>query len=283
MVWSGAGARTQQSDLYGWLDVANEEFQLLADGRHTTYPDRGYPISFSAPAGRPRLVTMGGSTTGGAYQNDNLSEFYPARLQEQLPSMEVINQGVGGWTTWHIQAYLTDHIEQLRPDILTLYVGHNDALTRTPLPYKDLYAAWQRGGGLTQTGQLLGKLRLYQGLRFFLLSLTPSHQRVAVPLADAEDNLRSIINLVASVGGSVLLASEGLSPDPGPLADYNAMMDDLAAERPNVGYVDTAGVLYAHRGAPIFLDDCHLTDAGHRLVAEHLSAAILGLEQTASP
>ena len=91
--------------------------------------------------------------------------------------------------------------------------------------------------------------------------------RVAVPLADAEDNLQAIIALVTGRGGKVLLASEGLSPDPGPLADYNAMMAQTASAHDNVWYVDTAGILYAEQGPSWFLDDCHLTEAGHRLVA----------------
>lgn len=271
VAWSGAGSRTRQDDLYGWVDVANEEFQLLEDGQHTDYPDKGFPVAFAAPGGATRIVAMGGSTTGGAYQNDDLSEFYPARLGEKLPErFEVLNQGVGGWTTWHIRQYLSDHIDGLRPDVLTLYVGHNDALTQTPLPYRELYAAWKRSGGLNQTGRLLGQLRLYQGLRFLLLSTAPASQRVAVPLDDAEDNLSDIIGRVTARGGKVVLASEGLSPDPGPLADYNAMMARLAAGRDDVAYVDTATDLYTQQGRPMFLDDCHLTDAGHRLVADRL-------------
>ena len=271
VAWSGAGSRTRQDDLYGWVDVANEEFQLLEAGEHTQYPDKGFPVAFPTPGGAARIVAMGGSTTGGAYQNDDLSEFYPARLAERLPGrFEVLNQGVGGWTTWHIRQYLGDQLDALRPDVLTLYVGHNDALTRTPLPYKELHAAWKRGSGAGRAGAVLGQLRLYQGLRFFLLSLAGDAQRVAVPLADAEDNLVAIADMVTARGGKVVLASEGLSPDPGPLADYNAMMARLADERASVAYVDTAGALYAQSGQPMFLDDCHLTDAGHRLVAEAL-------------
>ncbi|MFT4979549.1 MAG: lysophospholipase L1-like esterase, partial [Myxococcota bacterium] len=271
VAWSGAGSRTQQHDLYGWVDVANEEFALLEAGEHTEYPDKGFPVAFSAPGGGVRVVAMGGSTTGGAYQNDDLRDFYPARLSERLPErFEVLNQGVGGWTTWHIRQYLAAQSAALQPDILTLYVGHNDALTQTPMPYRELYAAWQRGGGLGQTSRMLGQLRLYQGLRFFLISLAPASHRVAVPLDHAEDNLRTIIDLVVGRGGKVVLASEGLSPDPGPLADYNDMMARLAGEQEAVAYVDTASALYAQGGQPLFLDDCHLTDAGHRLVADRL-------------
>lgn len=271
VAWSGAGARTDQNDLYGWVDVANEEFALLEEGQHTEYPDKGFPVGFAAPDGRVRVVTMGGSTTGGAYQNDNLDAFYPARLQERLPErFSVINQGVGGWTTWHIRAYLQEQLDALRPDVLTLYVGHNDALTQTPLPYKDLYAAWKNQQQNNPLSVQLGRLRLYQGLRFFLVSLMPTSQRVAVPLNDAEDNLETIIDLVTSTGGQVVLASEGLSPDPGALQEYFAMMQQVADRHDGVWFVDVANQLHAQSGTPMFLDDCHLTPQGHQLVADAL-------------
>ena len=279
LAWSGQGSRTRQDDLYGWVSVAQEEFTLLEAGQHTAYPDKGFPVAFSAPDGRVRVVAMGGSTTGGAYQNDDLSQFYPARLDELLPArFVVLNQGVGGWTTWHIRRYLEDQLARLQPDVLTLYVGHNDALTQTPMPYRDLYAAWKQHGTLGQTSSRLGQLRLYQGLRFFLVSLTPPARRIAVPLDHAEDNLAAILQAVTGRGGKVILASEGLSPDPGPLAAYNAMLARLADQSPDVVFVDTAARLYDDAsGEQMFLDDCHLTEPGHRLVAQALYDALAEL------
>ncbi|MFT5683979.1 MAG: lysophospholipase L1-like esterase [Myxococcota bacterium] len=272
--WGGGGSRTQLNDMYGWVDVANEEFALIEEGAHTDYPDKGFPVAIPGADARTRIVAMGGSTTGGAYQNDNLSEFYPARLSERLGDrFMVANQGVGGWTTWHIRHYLADHLDALAPDVLTLYVGHNDALTPVPMPYSQLYSAWKMGGARS-TSSALSRVRLYQAFRFFLVSLTPPSQRVAVPLNDAEDNLRFLIEAVTGRGGKVLLASEGLAPDPGPLVEYNALMARLAAEHSDVGYVDTAAALYARPSARMFLDDCHLTDDGHRLVAEELESAL---------
>jgi lysophospholipase L1-like esterase len=278
--WGGGGSRTQLNDMYGWVNVANEEFALIEEGAHTDYPDKGFPVAIPGTDDRIRIIAMGGSTTGGAYQNDDLSEFYPARLAERLGDrFQVINQGVGGWTTWHIRHYLADHIDALAPDVLTLYVGHNDALTPVPMPYSQLYSAWKMGGARS-TSSALSRVRLYQAFRFFLISLTPASQRVAVPMDDAEDNLRFLIDAVTGRGGRVLLASEGLAPDPGPLVEYNALMARLAAESPQVGYVDTAAALYARPSSLMFLDDCHLTDEGHRLVAEELEAGLKELGVT---
>lgn len=279
LVWSGAGSRTQVHDIYGWVPNANEEFALFEKGEHTAYPDRGFPVAPSEDRGRVRVVAMGGSTTGGAFQNDNLDQFYPAEMERLLyDRFEVLNQGVGGWTTWHIRRYLADHFERVAPDILTLYVGHNDLLTPVPMPYAQLHAAWQRQGGARSASSLFGGARLYQGLRYTLIAMRPSSQRVAVPLVDAEENLRAIIAQATGAGARVILASEGLDPDPGPLQGYNALMARLAEESPAVEYVDVANHLHQLDAEPLFLDDCHLTAAGHREVAALLAQAVSALE-----
>jgi hypothetical protein len=53
------------------------------------------------------------------------------------------------------------------------------------------------------------------------------------------------------------------------------MMSRVAAADPDhVQYLDLAGVLYDHRGGPVFLDDSHLTALGHGVVAERLVTAV---------
>ena len=51
-------------------------------------------------------------------------------------------------------------------------------------------------------------------------------------------------------------------------------MERLASDNPSVGYIDTASVLYGRSSAQMFLDDCHLTDNGHRVVAESMASAL---------
>lgn len=272
--WSGTAGRIQPDDIFGWVPKANQEFQALAAAVPTSYPDQGYPVAVRPTAGQRRLVAMGGSTTGGAFQNDDLAEFYPARLAERLgPGIEVLNQGVGGWTTWHIRRYLERGLEALDPDVLILYVGHNDLLTPVPAPYSVLYERW-RVGGSSGPGMLLHGLRLYQGLRYLVTSLRPAGDRVAVPMDEARENLSAIADAAQGAGARLLLASEGLAPDPGPLLAYNQMMDELARTRPDVYYVDVASALHEADGPRLFIDDCHLTDAGHRRVADLLEAAL---------
>ncbi len=270
--WDSSQRIPGAEDIQGSLSMAERDFASIDQRVHTDYPDHGYPVMIAPPDGRLRLVVMGGSTTGGAWQNDDLDEFYPARLSAYLGgSHQVLNQGVGGWTTWHIRHYLEQGaIDPLAPELLVLYVGHNDLLTSAPQPYTQLYGRWARGGALAASSGWLNRIRLYQGLRYTLTALGPAERHAAVPLDDARDNLAWIIEQVTGRGGQVILMSEGLAPDPAPMQAYNGMMAQLAKEDPRVHYIDVASELHRHQGSRVFLDDCHLTAMGHDVVARLL-------------
>lgn len=270
--WDATQHLPGASDMMSSVMMADRDFVSIDQQQHTSYPDRGYPVAIAPPDGRPRLVAMGGSTTGGAWQNDDLNQFYPARLSAYLgPSYQVLNQGVGGWTTWHIRHYLGQGaFEALQPDVMVLYVGHNDLLTPAPRPYAQLYTRWLAGGTLETSSTLLNRFRLYQGLRYTVSGLRPQSQRIAVPVDHARENLEWIIEQVVQRGGRVVLVSEGLAPDPAPMAAYNDMLAALAQASPAVSYIDAADTMHQQPGSRIFLDDCHLTAIGHDLLASLL-------------
>ncbi len=272
-------------DIQGSQAMAERDFASIDRRVHTDYPDHGYPVMIAPPDGRPRLVVMGGSTTGGAWQNDDLDEFYPARLEAYLGgSHQVLNQGVGGWTTWHIRHYLEQGaLDPVDPDLLVLYVGHNDLLTAAPRPYDQLYARWVEGGALTAGSGLLNRLRLYQGLRYTLTALGPAERHVAVPVDHAEANLSWIIQRVLERGGQVILMSEGLAPDPAPMQAYNDMLASLAQRHAEVHYIDVAEALHRQQGSRVFLDDCHLTPVGHDLVARMIVEQLDRMGQLRGP
>ena len=280
--WSSNGSNTQENEIFGWIRQANESFALFDEGQHTTYPDKGFPIQIQSSENRTRIIAFGGSTTGGAFQNDNLNEFYPALLQQELQNATaidgsknsplVLNQGVGGWTTWHIARYFEQKQESLQADIITLYVGHNDILTAIPMTYKELYPIWMANKGNKETSQWLSQFRLYHGLRYLLVSLKKSENKVAVPIPHAKENLESIIAMAPN--SKIILISEGLSPEPGILAEYNTMLQNLAESHPNVSYLPIAEKLAVYPPGDIFLDDCHLTYLGHSILAHDLSLHI---------
>ena len=267
--WSNKGSNTENNEIFGWVRQANESFALFEEGKHTQYPDKGFPVEISTSNHKTRVIAFGGSTTGGAFQNDNLDEFYPAlidvNLRKNRTPFEVLNQGVGGWTTWHIEQYIQQKQQLLKPDVITLYVGHNDILTSVPMPYKELYPLWQRQSS-SKLAKQLSSLRLYQAFKYILVSIRGASNKVAVPIDDARANLESIIQLYPNT--PIVLGSEGLSPEPGILFPYNQMMQTLADEHKNVSYVETAEALSTFPPHEVFLDDCHLTKYGHQIVAK---------------
>ncbi len=262
---------------------AREEFaELLEIRRYRSYPDEGFPVQppVRDPA-RPRIVAMGGSSTGGAFQMDNLDLFWPRQLEEQLaatggPAWEVVNQGVGGWNTLHVRLYLESQVTRLAPDILVVYIGHNDILTASPVPYRDLYARYRApAAGVQRVSRFLERSRLYVGLRFALLGVRTRDGAVAVPVPHADENVRAILDVAAKAQppARVLLVSEGLSPDGTAMRTYAQMLASKV-QPGRVAFLDAAAG-FDRAGEPdLFLDDCHLSLRGHARLAGWIREAL---------
>lgn len=253
----------------GFSRAADEFKELLELHQYRAYPDSGFPIRPPAPDPQHRrIVALGGSSTGGAYQMDNLDYFWPKKLGERLAGTdwEVVNQGVGGWNTLHIRLYVESQIERLDADILALYVGHNDVLSLSPVPYRELYARYQGGAGWASSASAyLNGSRLYNGLKFALFAMRDRSGAVAVPVEDARVNLGAIIDVARAHHVRVLLMTEGLNPDAVAMVPYGAMQASFVA--PDVGYLDAAGQLWQRDDPELFLDDCHLSVPGHVALA----------------
>ena len=279
------GLRTSSADATwqrtpGWERATREFQELLELRQYRDYPSEGFPVRPPSEKTAPRIVAMGGSSTGGAFQNDDLDQFWPRRLEQVLGGWEVVNQGVGGWNTLHIRLYLESQLASLDPDVLVLYVGHNDILASSPVPYSQLYARYRPGRQARSNP--LESLRLYFGLRFAVLALRDARPGLAVPLLDAEDNLRAILELAGET--PVLLVTEALNPDPSPMRGYAELQARLAAET-GQGWLDGASLLDRPGSEGLFIDDCHLTDAGHQLLATEIANALreLGWVSDRSP
>ena len=238
----------------------SEQFTLLEEGDHTTYPADGFPVAF-APKRGPRIVCLGGSSTGGAYQNDDIRDFYPARMKT---SADVVNQGVGAWNSFHIRLYLEARHAELQGDVYTVYLGVNDAL-QAPADMKTLYAA-HRAGSLEPTTV---DLRLFQGFRLLVLGLRG--KTAAVPPAHFEENLAAIAQTVAPA--KVLLMTEAVQPRPEGFAAYKAAMEAVAASHDNVEFADAAVALQGLGGIG-FLDQNHLSEHGHRRLASFIDTEL---------
>ncbi len=273
----GAEAGLRRSDLdatwqttAGWKRASTEFAELLEIRKYRTYPDEGFPVKPPAPdPTRKRIVALGGSSTGGAFQMDDLDQFWPKRLGERVGASgwEVVNQGVGGWNTLHIRLYIESQIERLGATIFVLYVGHNDILAPSPVAYRELYARYKSPSGVvSRVSGVLSNLRLYVGLKHALFAVRGAGVAVAVPVPDARENVAAIIATAEAHGARVLLMTEGLNPDPLPMRTYGDMLKDEAATTGNL-YFDAAEALRATGDPEVFLDDCHLSADGHAQLA----------------
>lgn len=254
----------------GYARAAKEFEELLELKKYRDYPSDGFPVK--PPESRPgvrRIVALGGSSTGGAYQMDDIDLFWPRALETAIgdPAWEVVNQGVGGWNTLHIRLYVESQWERLNPDILVLYVGHNDIFSTGVATHKQLLARYQapQSAALTTALDVLRGYRSYVGFSFLLKSWR-GEAAVAVPLPDARENLEIILELAKKHEAKVLLLNEGLNPDPAPMRPYGALLTELA-EIHGARALDTAELFLKTGDPDDFLDDCHLTVGGHGRLA----------------
>ncbi len=252
--------------------MANRDFLELERGRHQAYPGRGYPVAFRPKEAPTRVVAFGGSSTGGAFRNDSLDEFFPARLAALLgPEVEVVNQGVGGWTTFHIRRYAEARLAELEPDVVLLYIGNNDSAAITSASYAQLHERWERRRGLDGVAGPLRRSQLNRGLTV-LLAGRPGADRVAsVSLPEARENLEALVSLCRGLGARTLLVGEGhAGADVTRLQPYHALMRLQAERGEGLRWLDGHGVLQ-RAGPGMFLDDVHLSDAGHQALADALA------------
>ena len=272
--WTPTGRMNHDMQL-GWTRSTLSDFEALEKAEPTTYPSSGYPVSIQPDSNKTRWICLGSSATGGAFQNDNLAEFYPARIQELLErEVQVLNQGVGGWTSFHIAQYFEREAASLKPDVISIYIGHNDILTRSSKPYKDLYENWKTQGAPKTP---LPSFRLFQGFRFLMSSLLNNASSTAVPVEDARENLLNIHRIASTYNAKILLIPEAITPDSASLRDYDTMLRELSDTHPDMAYLDAPSLLL-QGGGNHFLDDVHLSQTGHRLLAQAMTQKIRELQ-----
>ena len=116
--------------------------------RHNSLGYRDREFSVNKPAGVFRIVALGGSTTYTVKVQDN-EKMFTRQLESILhneydhPSVEVINAGVGGYSSWESLINLEFRVLDLDPDLIIIYHGTNDVHTR--LVEADSYAGDNAG------------------------------------------------------------------------------------------------------------------------------------------
>ena len=100
---------------------------------------RGPEVSIPKPPNVFRIVSLGGSTTYGAFL-DSYEKTYPHQLQLALVNeygldqVEVVNAGVQLYSSWESSVNFMLRILDLEPDLITVYHAVNDLETRLVSP-----------------------------------------------------------------------------------------------------------------------------------------------------
>jgi len=225
-----------------------------------------------------RVAVYGGSSTAPT-DVSQYSSFYPALLERiwnqhfpQAP-LQVVNQGVPGWTTNEIANCVEKLAGELSAKLSIFYVGRNDTV--------GFVGVKDGSSGITDgsTGALAGALERFALLRaahFAMLGTWFDGAVSPAPTPIARANLERVADAVRAAGGNTLLLSEATFPGTKTYAPYRAMLQEFADERDDVAFLDTAAIIGDHLDPSLFLDEVHLSSTGHlalaMLLAEQLAA-----------
>jgi lysophospholipase L1-like esterase len=224
-------------------------------------------------AGSRAVYYFGGSSLGGAYQFRGQPEsFFAARTHESLcarnpgQGITTLNFGLGGRDSWDI-AHAVERLYADRPPAVTvLYLGINDIFT-TDHPLTRKQRAAQSSAGRASSIATVNALALLVGP-----STLDDEPVAAVPLPDAEENLRTIARHTLEAGGKLVLVPEYTKTAvAGVMRPYVEMEQRLADTLEGVSYFDLYAALADRPQDRMLADRNHLTHAGSKRVAEVLA------------
>ena len=230
-----------------------------------------------------RVVVAGGSSVGGAYQfGSEPDAFFTAvahkTLCENLPEglrLRTQNFGDGDRNTYTISRTIDAHLKDA--DILVLYVGVNDVFTTQNTMTRKQRE--ERAQGVFQRFSWLptwfNESRLAIGMSLWFRSLPDLRQsKVAdVPLPDAQDNHKIIVEAAKKKGIRVLLLTEYVqSAQRGRLLSYATMQQSMVDE--SVRWADVSAAFGDTPDSESLVDSNHLSREGNALLGRFLAAEL---------
>lgn len=282
--------------------------------RHNARGFRGGEFDCPKPEGVYRVVCMGDSATycEGIRRDD---ETYPGRIQHHLRliwpgrRLEVINAGVGGYSSAECLLQYIFKIEAIEPDLIVYHYTHNDVHARRfptmSRDYREYSRSWYewpvfedwRQTWLYRLNWLFRPERLTILDRIRRYSESSDRARANVfctSSAPFEANLRSLITLVQAARTDLLLVSppyieldkvhlgkEHVHPGAWAMHEYRQIVAKLAVEK-GCGLLDLAGAIEYLTGdgppwkSPLFLDKVHVNEKGADVMGERIARAIAG-------
>ncbi|MEC7988292.1 MAG: hypothetical protein VX278_24205 [Myxococcota bacterium] len=252
-----------------------------------------------------RVVFTGGSSTGGDYQFRQTPHLFFAGqshslLCPQLGSkqrMQTQNFGRGGMDTHIISHSMDELFHMTKADLVVMYVGNNDLLTRkspfTKKQLRDRMLQWQNQ--LTGIKHYTSRLRLVIGSSLLFRQVQSQEEMVsAVPLDDAQENFERIAEMAKKHNSKVLLLTEYINPKvlrnqkggrsiAESFRSYSDIQRSLAESHESIYYYDIWNNIAPYAKEDLFIDNNHLNMQGNKRVAQLISpmiAEILGISDS---
>lgn len=244
--------------------------------------------------GRRRLIALGDSCTVAG------EDPYPSVLSRSLPGWEVLNAGVGSWSSYQGLRLLRGRLLAYRPDAVTVYFGWNDHWLAWAAPDKELSALldrqWKVLRLIERSRLLQALLKAADALRGGAAPKDAEQRPPRVSEDDYEANLRSIVAAAGEAGARPILvtAPSGLTPDhptavalcrqtlnfsdpsrlPAVHAAYNSRVRRVAKDT-GASLVDLEAAFARRRDqTDLYTDGIHLSAKGHSVAAALLREAL---------
>jgi lysophospholipase L1-like esterase len=261
---------------------------------------RGPEVQQPKPAGRYRIICIGGSTTYDDLVNDD--ETYPVRLQQFLREartgrdIEVINAGVNSYTTAENLANLSLRLLDLQPDAIVLYEGINDWRPRTYPDFDSAYFHYRKVWDGSARHWETGEGEMAGGINPLIQHNSPPGQDVAANARAAghaafERNLVSMAGIAQAHGVAVVMVSNTVDEaneynrkDPaflGGIREHNEVIRKVCAEQGAL-FIDLDAQYPKGKAVPaggLFGDPVHNNARGSeikaRIIADGLLAGLI--------
>jgi lysophospholipase L1-like esterase len=267
--------------------------KLPSDTDNLTDEFRGKKVSEAAEEGVYRILCLGGSFTyGWPYVNQEWVA-YPACLERSLNNraedenkFEVINAGIGGYTSYQGLFYFKNRLYRLNPDLITICFGANDTNNSNDVDtfcsdkeYYERLRDLSDNKVLSGIKQHLNNLRVYALMEKLIINTKKIFikPRIRVPPRDFGDNLAEFIKLSEEQNFKILFILEphiNLSDFEQEIKEnaYYNIMYKLAMENPeSVKLADTISLFRRYQDRDMFYDEMHLLPSGHKLLAEYIT------------
>ncbi len=224
------------------------------------------------------IVVSGGSSTGGIYQfREEPTSFFSTHMHKALcqyrssfAAVHTYNYGVADYNTRLIADQGGWLHKTVSPDVLVLYIGVNDILTKqNPKSIRQ-----RREMSLSPWFQnVVFSSRVLTGTMLLFRPLQQRSEELVseVPIEDARANILEMIEELKPI--RLLLVPEMvISPLQDELLHYDEMLRELANERENIWYYQP--LADRSRSDSYLADRNHLTRSGNQWLGEQIAQYI---------